>query len=143
MYTALLHTHSTLRYLMLILLLATVTKALAGHFGNKAYTETDRKLGLYTLITTHLQLLVGLTLYFVSPMISGAMEDMGATMKNAELRFYVIEHLSVMLLGIIMITIGYSRVKRTTDVTKKSLRTAIFYGIGLLLVLLRMPYDRW
>jgi len=143
MYTGLLHLHSTLRYVALVLLVVTLAKALITYFAKRNYTETDRKFGLYTLISVHLQLVVGLILYFVSPMISGGLDDMGEAMKNPALRFYVVEHFVTMLLGITMITIGYSRIKRSTDNSKKALKTLIFYGIGFLLILIRMPWDRW
>lgn len=143
MYQALLHTHSTLRYAMLGLLIVVVVKSLVAHFSTGSYSEGDRKLALYTLIASHLQLLVGLYLYFISPMIEGGLADMAATMKNSGLRFYVVEHISMMIIGIAVITIGYSKVKRTQDITKKAGKTALFYGIGLLLILLRMPYDKW
>ncbi len=143
MYTGLLHLHSTLRYILLLLLVVTVIKASISIFGNKHFTEGDRKLGLYTLIATHLQLVVGLVLYFVSPVIEAGMADIGETMKNSTMRFYVVEHFVTMILAVLFITIGYSRVKRTKEENKKVLRTAVFYGIGLVLVLLRMPWDRW
>jgi len=134
MYTGLLHTHSGLRWIALLLLVASVITALQKWQGQSGYTDGNRKLYLFTLISVHLQLVVGLILYFISPKVDFSM------MSDKVYRFYTVEHITGMLIAIILITIGYSRSKRATDALTKQRLVAIFYGIGLLIILAMIPW---
>ncbi|MDF9795108.1 putative membrane protein [Catalinimonas alkaloidigena] len=140
MYTGLLHLHSTLRYIVLILLVIAVIKALINWQKNKDFKSGDKKIYLFTLIATHVQLLIGLILYFVSPIVDQVYADFGAAMKNAMLRFWGVEHFVVMLIAIILITIGYSSSKKAAEAVTKHKRVAIFYLIGLVLILISIPW---
>jgi len=140
MYIGLLHLHSALRYVVVILLVVAILKAFAGWFGNKSYTEGDRKLALFTMISVHLQLVIGLILYFISPVVQSALADMGAAMKDTELRFWAVEHIATNIIGIILITIGYSTAKRASTDKAKFTRTAIFYLIGFILIMSAIPW---
>lgn len=140
MYIGLLHLHSALRYVVVILLIVAILKAFAGWFGNKSYTEGDRKLALFTMISVHLQLVIGLILYFISPVVQSALADMGAAMKDTQLRFWAVEHIATNIIGIILITIGYSTAKRASTDKAKFTRTAIFYLIGFILIMSAIPW---
>jgi len=140
MYTGLLHAHSGLRYVVLILLLIAVVNALLAWRSKKSFKSSDKKIYLVTLIFTHIQLLIGLVLYFISPIVDRAYEDFGAAMKNPTLRFWAVEHFTVMLLAIILITIGYSSSKRATEEVSKHKKIGIFYLIGLALILISIPW---
>ena len=76
MYTGMMHLHSTLRYVLLILLIVTIYKAYTGYKQGRAFTAGDDKLSLYTMIAAHLQLLIGLYMYFASPTVQNALADM-------------------------------------------------------------------
>lgn len=134
MYSGLVHAHSGLRWIALILLLASVVVAISKWQGNSGYTEGNRKLYLFTLIAVHTQLLIGLVLYFISPKV-----DFGL-MSEKLYRFYTVEHTAGMLIAIVLITIGYSRSKRATDTVLKQRHISIFYGLGLLLILASIPW---
>ncbi|MEM9673547.1 MAG: cytochrome B [Bacteroidota bacterium] len=140
MYIGLIHLHSALRYVVVLLLIVAVLKAFAGWFSNKSYTEGDRKLALFTMISVHLQLVIGLILYFISPVVQSALADMGAAMKDTELRFWAVEHIATNIIGIILITIGYSTAKRASVDKAKFMRTAIFYLIGFVLIMSAIPW---
>jgi hypothetical protein len=140
MYTGLLHFHSLLRWILLLLLVTAVYKAYTGWTTRAVYTESDRKISLFTLISAHLQLVLGLVLYFISPLITSARMDMGVAMKDAVMRYWVVEHLSMMVISIILITIGYSRAKRVVGDEKKFKMLAIFFGIALVLILISIPW---
>ncbi|MFD1629950.1 cytochrome B [Pseudopedobacter beijingensis] len=127
MYTALLHTHSTLRYVVLVLLLLSIFKALTA--GSRVYTEGDKKLNLFTLISSHIQLLVGLVLYFVSPMVDFAQ------MSNKFIRYWNVEHIAIMIIALVLITVGYSKSKKAKDSHAKHKAIALFYSLGLLLIM--------
>jgi uncharacterized membrane protein len=134
MYPGLVHAHSGLRWIVLILLLAAVAVAISKWQGRSGYTEGNRKLYLFTLIAVHTQLLIGLVLYFISPKV-----DFGLISEKLY-RFYTVEHTAGMLIAIVLITIGYSRSKRATDAVKKQRLVGIFYGLGLVLILTSIPW---
>jgi fatty-acid desaturase len=132
----LVHLHSGLRWVILILLVMAIVNAAMKMNGSSPFSDRDRRLGLYALTGAHIQLILGFVLYFISPKVAFVAE----TMSNASLRFYTVEHISVMIIGIVLITIGYSRTKRATDDGKKFKNTFWFYLIGLLLILSRIPW---
>ena len=140
MYELLVRSHSGLRWVVLVLLLLAIAKAFAGWMNGRPYTEGDKKIMLFSLITVHLQLVIGLILYFLSPTVEVALSDMSAAMKSSALRFWAVEHISMMVLSIVLITIGYSRSKRASNDLSKFRRIAIFYTIGLLLILASIPW---
>ena len=137
MYEGLKHAHSGFRWIVLILLVVAVIQAFRKWQGKSEYGESDRKLALYTLIATHVQLIIGLVLYFfVSPFV----QFVGGAMKEPIYRFYTVEHFFLMILAVVLITIGYSRAKKKVDAGSKFKATLIFYGISLLLILLGIPW---
>lgn len=136
MYTGLLHAHSGLRWVLLVLLIITIIKAFSGWFGKKEFTSGDKKLALSTLIVTHIQLVLGFILYFISPKVVFSAETMG----NTVLRFYTVEHITLMLISIGIITAGYSLSKRTIDSESKFKKLAVYFTIGLILILIAIPW---
>lgn len=139
MYNMLLHAHSGLRWVVLILLVAATFKALLKWRSNAPFTEGDRKLNLFTMISVHVQLLIGLVLYFISPKVV-EFSKFGEAMKETVSRFYAVEHLTTMLLAIILITVGYSKSKKAVEENKKFRIAFIFFGIALLLILAGIPW---
>lgn len=137
--------HSGWAYLALLILVVAIVNSVSGLSRKKAFSANDRKIGLFGLVFTHIQLLIGLVLYFVSAkgykMIGEV--GMGAVMKNAELRLTVIEHPIVNIIAIILITAGWSKHKKAASSEEKFKSIAIFYGIGLLLLLSRIPWKSW
>ncbi|MFD3001049.1 hypothetical protein ACFS7Z_11790 [Pontibacter toksunensis] len=141
MYTGLQHLHSYLTYLVLLGLIISFLAALAGLFGSRLFTDKDRKLSLLGLIPVHLQWVVGIILYFVSP--RGFSNFSGEAMGDSVSRLYILEHPLTMIIAVILITIGYSRAKRMQGTNAGFKSIAIFYGIGLALILLRIPWNAW
>lgn len=138
MYTGLLHSHSYLRYFVLILLAVVIVTSFIGWIGKKNYTGTDNKLSLALFITTHLQLLVGLILYAVSP----AVQFNGSTMKDATLRYWTVEHIFVMLIAVVLITMARISTKKMSSSGAKHKRMFIFNLIALLLVLVAIQMSQ-
>ena len=139
MYTGLLHTHNLLRYVIIVLLVLALVKSFAGWFGKKEYTNSDNKISLFLLISAHIQLLIGLGLYFISPVVKTAMSDMGVAMKDATLRFWATEHLTAMILGIILITLGRIMGKKGKTDSAKFRRQAIFFLLATVLIFSAIP----
>ncbi len=140
MYTGLLHLHSFLRWVALIFIVAAFIRSLMGWLNKSEYSPLDNKLSLFSLISAHIQLIIGFILYFVSPIVSAGLADIGGAMKEPTLRFWTIEHMSVMFFAIVLITLGRSLSKRAADDTDKHKKVALFFGFGLLLILMRIPW---
>lgn len=140
MYNGLLHLHSALRWVILILLLVAIFRSLADK--NKPFTSGHRKTGLFLMISADLMLLVGLYQWFVGDwgLKSIQANGMGNVMKEPVLRFYAIEHLTAMLISIILIHIGYAHAKKAIPDRTKHNRTILYYGIALLIILLAVPW---
>lgn len=144
MYPSVQMLHSVLAYAVLALLFVAVLNALKGFMSKNDYSPRDFKLTLWALIATHTQVVLGLVLYFISPLgIKSFSANGAAVMKDATLRLYAVEHISVMLIAAVILTIGYSKQKRTEDSTTKFKRISIFYGLALVLILSRIPWVQW
>ena len=131
--------HSGWAYLALLLLVVVVVNSALGFSSKKEFTAKDRKIALFGLIATHIQLLVGLILYFLSPLGFSALGEM----KNAALRLTSLEHPLINIIAIVLITIGWSKHKKAADSTSKFKSIAVFFGLGLLLILSRLPWSSW
>ena len=142
MYTGLIHAHHWLRYIALILIVISLVKAVMD-LKHKGETISSKKTELYTLIAMHLQLLTGLVLFFISPLVKTAMSDMGGSMKDSALRLALIEHPLVMIIAIILITLGYMKLKTINDRAKYGKTVLIYFGIATLLILSRIPMYSW
>jgi Na+/H+-dicarboxylate symporter len=135
--------HSYWAYIVLIVLVYAVVKAILGYTQKKKFTDKDLRIGLFALIVSHIQLLIGLAWYFMSPWYKALKADAGAVMSDKATRLLAVEHPTVMLLAIVLITIGWSKHKRKIEDVAKFKMFAIFYGIGLLLMLSRIPWNQW
>lgn len=136
LYNILQHAHSGLRWVVLLLLLGAVANALVKWRNHVKMSDSDRKLNLFALIFSHTQLLLGIALYFLSPKVIFS----GESMKVAMNRFFLVEHPSLMILALILITIGYSRAKKAASDEGAFRRIFWFYFIGLVLILLGIPW---
>jgi hypothetical protein len=133
MYTGLLHAHSGLRWIVLVLLVWALIKAISGWTGKKEFQKLP---SLLALIFTHIQLLIGLFLYFKSSNVS----FQSGVMESSVLRFYTVEHILMMIIAIGLITFGFSSAKRLEAALAKHKRISITYGLGLLIILASIPW---
>ena len=131
MYSALVHSHSGLRWILLILLIMTIFSVFGKRSGKSPFTDGDRKLSLFTMIAAHLQAVLGLGLYFMSKKV----EFSGNTMSNPVFRFFTMEHTLMMLIAIILITIGYGHAKKAN-----AKGVFMYYLIALVLILAAIPW---
>ncbi len=135
--------HSYWEYLELVILIFTVVNAVIGLKQKKEFTDKDLRLGLFTLIVSHIQLLIGFAWYFMSPWYKALKDDAASVMANKELRLLAVEHPITMIIAIVLITIGWSKHKKKTEDTAKFKTFTIFYGIALLLIFSRIPWSNW
>ena len=131
--------HSGWAYLALLVLVVAVVNSFVGMFSKKEFTAKDRKIALFGLIGIHTQLLIGLILYFVSPLGFASFGQMS----DKALRLTSLEHPLINIIGIALITIGWSKHKKMVTSESKFKTFSIFYGLGLLLILSRIPWSMW
>src|ERR1700679_3728643 len=124
--------HSGFRYIVFILVIIAIVQSLLGWFGKKPYTETNRKINLFTLISAHTQLLIGIVLYFLSPFV----QFNNTTMKDSTTRYFTVEHWVGMLIAIVIITIGHSKSKKKATAQGKHKTIAVAYIIAFLVIIL-------
>ena len=143
MYAFILAVHNILRWVVLILLILALVRAFWGWFGRREWTSTDRKVGMFYSVSLDVELLLGLILYFVlSPITKLAFSDIGAALANTDLRFFVFEHMLMMVLAVVFAHVGVAAAKRADESIQKHRRTAIWFGLSLLAILLGMPWFR-
>ncbi|MBK8310504.1 MAG: hypothetical protein IPL04_05920 [Chitinophagaceae bacterium] len=140
MYQGMLHLHSVLRWVILILLLVAVYRSLVDK--NKSFTAGHRKTGLFLMISADVMLLVGIYQWVTGPIGLKSIQanGMSVVMKDSLLPFFAIEHLIGMIAAIILIHIGYSYSKKDITDTVKHKRALLFYGLALLIILIFIPW---
>lgn len=136
MFNILKHAHSGLRWLVLALLIYAIFNAFTKWQSGKSFEEKDRKINLFAMISVHIQILLGFALYFMSPRVQFIAE----TMKDSVLRFFAVEHLVMMLIAAILITIGNAMSKKGTDDASKFKKTFIYFLLGLIVIIVAIPW---
>lgn len=131
--------HSGWAYLALLLLVFVVISSWLGSSAKKEFTAKDRKIALFGLIAVHLQLTIGFILYFTSPVGFALLGEM----KDATIRLTSLEHPLINIIAVALITIGWSKHKKAADSAAKFKAIALFYGLGLILILSRIPWSLW
>jgi uncharacterized membrane protein YozB (DUF420 family) len=143
MYEFILAVHNILRWVVLILLVITLLRAIFGWSGKKEWTSTDTRFGMFSSVSLDIQLLLGLILYLVlSPITRIAFSNFSAAMQNSDLRYFVLEHVLLMVLAVVFAHVGVASAKRADDSVAKFRRTAIWFGLSLIVILLGMPWFR-
>src|ERR1700743_551154 len=128
MYAIVQELHSIFRY---VLFLLAIIQSLLGWLGKNPYTPLNRKINLFALISAHTQLLIGIVLYCVSPLV----QFNAGTIKNATTRYFTVEHWVMMIIAIVLITIGHSKSKKIVLPEAKHKTIAIFYIIAFLVII--------
>lgn len=135
--------HSNWALAVLALLVIAIANSLVGLLSKKSFTTVDKKIFLYAVIGVHIQFLLGIVSYMASTKTQAAMQDFGAAMKNSTLRLYAVEHPLMLLIGIIIITVGFSKAKRAATDVAKFKNIFIYYLIGTILIASRIPWSQW
>lgn len=141
MYIGFQHLHSTLAYLVLIFLVVAVGLAATGLKQETERSKAQVQSAKIAFMLSHLMLVIGLVLYFISPL--GFSNFSGDAMGDSLARLYLVEHPFANIVGIILITIGYSRAKRKELAAEQNKSILMFYGIGTLLIVSRIPWSVW
>ena len=131
MHSLLLIFHSTIRYFVLIFLLVIIVRSLLGWMNKKEYTKVDDKVSLWLFMLTHTQLLIGLILFFVSPLVIFS----GASMKDSVARYWLVEHNTMMIIAIVLISVARISIKKMSDASAKHRRLFVLNTIALVVIL--------
>lgn len=141
MYPLFLILHSLARWAVVILGVVATVRAFMGWYGKKDWVKVDDRLSLFFTISMDVQMLLGLVLYiFLSPMTQVAFMDFGAAMRTPELRFFAVEHITMMIVAVVLSHVGRALAKKADNPTVKHQRTAIFFALTILAVLLAIPW---
>lgn len=145
MYSTVQALHSYWAYLTLLILIIAILNAFFGFSANRDFRiNKDLRISLFALILSHIQFLIGIVLYITSPRLDLWSElGMGEIMKNDIARLYLVEHPLANILAIALITIGWSKHKKEESSKRKFGKIALFYALGLVLLLSRIPWDAW
>lgn len=115
--------HSGWRYIVFAMLVIAFLSALINWIGKKPFSATSKKINLFTLISMHIQILIGLVLYFLSPLV------------EAGIRYWKMEHIGLMIVAAVMVTIGNARSKKGNDDTRHR-SAALYFGLALIVVIM-------
>ena len=141
MYGFMLLVHSWMRWLVLILAAMAVLRAITGMSGGRHWRDADDRGSLFLSIAIDVQFVVGLVLYLVlSPTTKMAFADMAVAMRTSALRYWAVEHVSMMLLALVFVHVGRVSIRRAVESASKHRRAAIYFGLALLLVIAGTPW---
>ena len=141
MYTGLLHLHNLLRWVILILIVVAIFRHLTGMNQKRAVNAGDKKIDLFLMIAAHTTLVLGLVQWFVGDFGLKLIQNAGmkAVMENSAMRFWAIEHITGMIIAIVLITIGRGKVKRAVDYTAHK-KAFTFFLLALIIILASVPW---
>ncbi|AKD55959.1 hypothetical protein [Spirosoma radiotolerans] len=131
--------HNAFRWLVLASLLAVLVSGYSGWLGGRSYRPADQTVRVVATSIAHTQLLIGFYLYAISPIVSYYWH-LGAGTDAPEFRFFGLIHIGLMFTSVIIMTVGSSKAKRQTDAKQKFKTTAIYFTIGLILILIAIPW---
>jgi hypothetical protein len=112
MYSILLAAHSLVRWLVLISLLVAIFQGYKGWLGNKPFSKSDNIIRSATASIAHVQFVLGIVLYCISPVVRYFLSYFKTAVHEREIRFFGMEHITMMLIAVVLITIGSMKAKR-------------------------------
>ena len=137
MYNAILHSHSGLRWVALLLILLAIINAARSQASGE-YLKKDKMLNLFAMVMLHIQLILGFVLFFMNERSKVSYSE--GWMKVDLFRFFGLEHMIGMLLAIIIITFGRKKAEKLKGTRDKHRKIMVSYTIGLILILLSIPW---
>lgn len=141
MYSTLLALHSICRWLVLASLLFAIFRGLQGWLNKKQFTRIDNLVRHSTATIAHIQLILGIGLYFTSPLTNYFLNNFKVAVHERDARFFGMEHSFMMLLAIIIITIGSAKSKRKQTDNDKFKTMLIWFTIGLIIIITSIPWQ--
>ena len=143
MHDILLSAHSWLRWVLLFCFILVIYKSYTGFKNERVYSSDDKKWNTILIACMHLQLLLGLILYFTSPMMKDILADFGGSMKMTESRFWSVEHIFGMIVAVIIAQVGSIKAKNKKEDVQKFRTAYMYYLIALIIILTMIPFGIW
>jgi cytochrome bd-type quinol oxidase subunit 2 len=140
MYQALIFLHSLMRWFVLVSLLYAVYRAIRGIVSAAAFSKTDNAVRHWTATIAHIQLMLGMVLYFKSPVAGLFRSNLKAAAQKFEVTFYGLVHPLLMLAAIVVITIGSAKEKRKETNPDKFKTMLTWFSLALVIILLAIPW---
>jgi hypothetical protein len=141
MYYLLLAAHSLVRWLVLISLLVAIFRAYKGWLGNRKFSRSDNIIGNATVTIAHVQFILGIVLYCISPVVRYFLGYFKTAVHQREIRFFGMEHIAMMVIAIVLITIGSMKAKRQPTDKQRFKTMAIWFTIALIIILASIPWQ--
>jgi hypothetical protein len=138
MYHILIVLHSYVRWFVLLSLIIAVYKAFSGYFSDKAFTKGDNAIRHWTATFAHIQLMIGMILYFQSPVIKYFFKNTGSA--GAEYSFFGMIHSTLMLVAVVIVTIGSAMAKRKETGKAKFKTMLLWYSLALVIIFIAIPW---
>lgn len=142
MYQFILGLHNILRWVVLLGGAYALSVTLKGLFSRATYGDSEQRAGLIFTSALNAQFVIGLILYVISPLVQGALRNMSGAMQNDQLRFFAVEHITIMILAVAAAQMGYSFAKRAKTDRAKFMRASIGYVLSALLIIFAIPWWR-
>jgi len=141
MYASVLWLHSWLRWAVLLTGLVAWLRAIGGKTARRPWTPQDELWGLLLTISVDLQFLVGLVLYlFLSPITRLGLRNFAAAMQINVARFFTVEHVIGMIVGIALVHVARIKIRKTADPDRKHRLAMVLFGIALIVMIISIPW---
>ena len=141
MYSFLLALHSLVRWLVLVGMLMAIFRGYSGWLFHRKFSKFDNTIRVSTTTVAHIQLVLGICLYVISPVVRYFLQYFKQAVHQREIRFFGMEHITMMLIAIVLITIGSVKAKRQPTDKQKFKTMAIWYTIALIIILSSIPWQ--
>ncbi len=142
MYSIILQAHHWIAFISLALLSFATINGAIGSNSEKIFEDSHRKINVFALVSTHIMLLLGIILLIISPIAQNAFADMGTAMKDSSTRKAIIEHPFTNIIAVVLATVGNAKSKKAIGNGRKFKVSMIYFGLALLLILSRLPYEK-
>ena len=140
-YTAFLFLHSNLRWLVLLFGILAIVRGFSGSGGGRAWSSTDESVGRWFTILLDVQFVLGLLLYvWLSPFTREAFADFGGAMRNSGLRFFAVEHIFGMLVGLALAHVGRVKIRKAREDVRRHKLAAMFFTLAMFAILASIPW---
>lgn len=140
MFPILLSIHSLVRWLVLIGLLLAIVTSWNGLRTLRPFSKNDNRIRIFTVSFAHVQLVLGLWLYFISPMVDYFLHHFKSAVHERELRFFGMEHITMMVIAITLITTGAAKAKRKQKDADKFKTMLIWSSVALFIIFFSIPW---
>lgn len=140
MYQTLTFYHSIMRWLVMASLLFSLYRAYKGYFTNAVFSKTDNALRHWTATIAHIQLMIGMILYFQSPLVSYFLTNFKTAVQDFNMLFFGLIHSSLMLVAIILITVGSASAKRKDTNASKFKTMLVWFSVALIIIIIAVPW---